>query len=1219
MSDSDLNSPSNLIRILDTDGSAVVISSEIRPIDKESDGLVLSKNASKDLSNQNLLAENVPSTQKAASQESGKSVSIRLDRKLSIEEDEEEETVFLDSSNNASVAVDQTGSTPVTTDSSATQTSTTDTSDTNKAANLIPDFDGGTSKLLFGGLLGLGVIAAAAGGGGGSSSGGGGGGGGGAIDTTAPSILSLTVDRDSTPPTITLTYDENLDSSNLPSPQDFVVTTGGSINPVSFIAISESVVTLTLENAFGPGLVNVAYNTITIDANNAIQDIAGNDAIGFSSGLLADGYIRGARVYVDTNNNGIAEEGLDYYVGPTDANGNFFLPENAPSGNFIAIGGINIDTGVVNNIPLKAPANSITINPLTTILQGVIDQNPTLSVEDATNVVLTSFGLEPSLDLTNYDPISEGDVIVQKVAAQLAIVISVAQSNADDGSDIVIRSIATQISDPVSNVIFDLADNEFIGSLLFDAGFDEEAILQNTTTIASANSNIAAAVDINAISNIQAIALDRISPAQPTLIQLEEGSDSGTKGDWLTNISTPDLKIFINNISVDGTAAVVGDTLVVRVNSNVVSSTLLSAEDIVNGYAKISLPELSDQIYSIDAKLSDKAENDSLLSTVVDLTIDTTAPTTTVAIDSITIDSGTSSTDFITNDADGLTIAATLSTALADGEKLEYSTNGTNWADITSSATGTTVSYADSSLTSSATIQMRVTDAAGNVGTAASQAIVIDTTAPTTTVTIDSITIDSGTSSTDFITNDADGLTIAATLSTALADDEKLEYSTNGTNWTDITSSATGTTVSYADSSLTSSATIQMRVTDAAGNVGTAASQAIVIDTTAPTISISTDDESLTAAETATITFTLSEASTDFTVEDVVVSGGLLSNFSGSGTTYTATFTPTADSTTDGVVSVASDKFSNAAGNFNADGSDLDNTVTMAVDTVTTPGLAPMLLESNLDDVTNFDVTSSIVLTYSEAVTAASGKYLRIINDGGDGFRGESATHTQLIEVTDESQVSIVNGTITINPRFDLDLANDYHIEIDAGAFVSVATGVASNAYDGTDTLNFSTVTPGTTSLSNAAASVEMDANGDMVSSYEWLDIEGIGSPSSDNPVSLDLSTGNYALVAKDYDTEGSDDDIGYDGISLNNLNVAANGFGAGDLIYIDDQTNNSDALNDLGLTAVIDFGTAPTKLQFAGTDLGGFIDVTLSVSQITFDSIAAFNEEIGSTAVITG
>lgn len=95
MSDSDLNSPSNLIRILDTDGSAVVISSEIRPIDKESDGLVLSKNASKDLSNQNLLAENVPSTQKAASQESGKSVSIRLDRKLSIEEDEEEETVFL--------------------------------------------------------------------------------------------------------------------------------------------------------------------------------------------------------------------------------------------------------------------------------------------------------------------------------------------------------------------------------------------------------------------------------------------------------------------------------------------------------------------------------------------------------------------------------------------------------------------------------------------------------------------------------------------------------------------------------------------------------------------------------------------------------------------------------------------------------------------------------------------------------------------------------------------------------------------------------------------------------------------------------------------------------------------------------------------------------------------------------------------------------------------
>ena len=55
-------------------------------------------------------------------------------------------------------------------------------------------------------------------------------------------------------------------------------------------------------------------------------------------------------------------------------------------------------------------------------------------------------------------------------------------------------------------------------------------------------------------------------------------------------------------------------------------------------------------------------------------------------------------------------------------------------------------------------------------------------------------------------------------------------------------------------------------------------------DTSAPTIQITTADDTLTAGETAVITFTLSEAATDFTAEDVTVSGGALSGFTGSGT-----------------------------------------------------------------------------------------------------------------------------------------------------------------------------------------------------------------------------------------------------------------------------------------------------------------------------------------------
>jgi hypothetical protein len=83
------------------------------------------------------------------------------------------------------------------------------------------------------------------------------------------------------------------------------------------------------------------------------------------------------------------------------------------------------------------------------------------------------------------------------------------------------------------------------------------------------------------------------------------------------------------------------------------------------------------------------------------------------------------------------------------------------------------------------------------------------------------------------------------------------------------------------------------------------------------------------------LTFTLSEAATDFDASDLTVAGGTITSFSGSGTSYSATFTPTANSTSNGVVSVSSNKFSDAAGNSNIDGADANNTVTMSVNTQT--------------------------------------------------------------------------------------------------------------------------------------------------------------------------------------------------------------------------------------------------------------------------------------------
>ena len=108
-------------------------------------------------------------------------------------------------------------------------------------------------------------------------------------------------------------------------------------------------------------------------------------------------------------------------------------------------------------------------------------------------------------------------------------------------------------------------------------------------------------------------------------------------------------------------------------------------------------------------------------------------------------------------------------------------------------------------------------------------------------------------------------------------------------------------------------------------------------DTQAPTIAITADKTSLKAGETATLTFTLSEGASDFAQADVAVAGGTLSNWTAvSATVYTATFTPSASS---GSVSVASSKFSDAAGNQNADGADTDNSLTLTLEATRTPAV----------------------------------------------------------------------------------------------------------------------------------------------------------------------------------------------------------------------------------------------------------------------------------------
>ena len=132
-----------------------------------------------------------------------------------------------------------------------------------------------------------------------------------------------------------------------------------------------------------------------------------------------------------------------------------------------------------------------------------------------------------------------------------------------------------------------------------------------------------------------------------------------------------------------------------------------------------------------------------------------------------------------------------------------------------------------------------------------------------------------------------------------------------------------------------------------------------------PKIAITDDDadNSLSKGDTSTITFTLTEASTDFVESDITVTGGELSNWTAvSSTVYTATFTPTADSTTNGVIHVANDKFSDAASNNNQDETEANNTVTLTVDT-SRPVIA--ITEDDADNTLSAGDSSTLTFTLS--------------------------------------------------------------------------------------------------------------------------------------------------------------------------------------------------------------------------------------------------------------
>ena len=260
-------------------------------------------------------------------------------------------------------------------------------------------------------------------------------------------------------------------------------------------------------------------------------------------------------------------------------------------------------------------------------------------------------------------------------------------------------------------------------------------------------------------------------------------------------------------------------------------------------------------------------------------------------------------------------------------------------------------------------------------------------------------------------------------------------------------------------------------------------------------------------------------------------------------------------------------------GSLNASG-------TYSLNAVTAPSLS-----TTLGGVSNLDARSNIVLTASENVTAVAGKFITITNTGGTGFHGENTVNSFQIAVTDTSQVTISNGKITINPTFDLDLANNYTLSIDTGAFLGETTEQASVAFT---SVSFSTVAPMYAAGGTAGTlSQTMGTDGALAAGAFWLDLEDRSNPNS-SAAQINAANKDFVFVAADYSratppTSGAGDN----GVATDDFFVRLYNFGLGDMLYIDTLGDNEDVSQARAELTTFS-GSSTDTLSGAGTKWKG-------------------------------
>ncbi|WP_367255492.1 Ig-like domain-containing protein [Pseudomonas sp. stari2] len=313
-----------------------------------------------------------------------------------------------------------------------------------------------------------------------------------------------------------------------------------------------------------------------------------------------------------------------------------------------------------------------------------------------------------------------------------------------------------------------------------------------------------------------------------------------------------------------------------------------------------------------------------------------------------------------------------------------------------------------------------VANLSGNsgVGTTDSNNFAIDTALPTATIVVADNRLGIGETTTVTITfSEAVSGFDLSDISVANGALSNLTSNDGGKTWT-ATLTPTANVNDATNLILIDTAGVQ----DLAGNAGAsvAISNNYILDATRPTVNIVVANPHLGIGQSTMVTFTFSEAVSNFDLSDLSVTNGDLSNLTSNdgGKTWTATFTPTANVTDpSNFIALDTSNVTDLAGNAGSTVA-VSNNYTLDSER---PTATVVVASPNL----GVGQTSQVIITFNEVVTGFDLSDLSVANGTLSNLSSSDGGKTWTATLTPNANVNSVSNAISVNSAGVSDLSGN--------------------------------------------------------------------------------------------------------------------------------------------------------------------------------------------------